>query len=119
MRKVCLVLGLTGLRVFGFLTDPWLSDREIHRIVGEPTRIVQAAPAGSDLSVVTWNIEHGAAYEAIVNVLRRLDSDVVLLQEVDRDCHRTQYRDVGIAHHHGHRESTDGAEQHHALDAEI
>jgi endonuclease/exonuclease/phosphatase family metal-dependent hydrolase len=94
MRKICLVLGLTGLRVFGFMSDPWLANEEIHRITGESARIVRAWTAPQDLSVVTWNIERGSAYDAVLSVLRRLDPDVVLLQEVDRDCRRTGYRHV-------------------------
>jgi hypothetical protein len=35
MSKLWLTLGLS-LRVFGFVVDPWLSNGEIHRIVGEP-----------------------------------------------------------------------------------
>src|SRR6185503_6715798 len=94
MRKICLVLGLTGLRVFGFLSDPWLSNDQIHGIVGDPARVQRPDADAQDLNVVTWNIERGSAYEAVLAVLRRLDPDVVLLQEVDRDCRRTGYRNV-------------------------
>src|SRR3954469_21772325 len=94
MGKLCLALGLTGLRVFGFVTETWLSNDDIHRVVGEPTRVWRAATPGPDLKVVTWNIERGSAYEAILAVVRRLDPDVLLLQEVDRDCRRTSYRQV-------------------------
>ena len=34
------------------------------------------------------------AYEAILRTLRRLDADIVLLQEVDRHCRRTGHRDI-------------------------
>jgi endonuclease/exonuclease/phosphatase family metal-dependent hydrolase len=94
MRKICLVLGLTGLRVFGFMSDPWLSNNEIHRIIGDPTRVERLWTAPQDLDVVTWNIERGSAYDAVLSVLRGLNPDVVLLQEVDRDCQRTGYRNV-------------------------
>lgn len=94
MRKICLVLGLTGLRVFGFLSDPWLSNTKIHAIVGDPAGVQRAEADAQELSVVTWNIERGSEYEAVLSVLRRLDPDVVLLQEVDRDCRRTGYRNV-------------------------
>jgi len=93
MGRLCLVLGLSGLRVLGFLTEPWLSASDIHQVVGEPLRVERSVPAG-DLSVVTWNIERGMAYDAVLSVLRRLDADVILLQEVDRGCRRTEYRDV-------------------------
>lgn len=94
MRKICLVLGLTGLRVFGFMSDPWLSNDRIHQIVGDPARVDRAPAAPQDLDVVTWNIERGSAYDAVLAVLRGLDPDVVLLQEVDRDCRRTGYRNI-------------------------
>jgi endonuclease/exonuclease/phosphatase family metal-dependent hydrolase len=94
MRKICLVLGLTGLRVFGFLSDPWLSNDKIHAIVGDPASVQRAEADAQELNVVTWNIERGSEYEAVLSVLRRLDPDVVLLQEVDRDCRRTGYRNV-------------------------
>ncbi len=93
MAKLWLTLGLSGLRVFGFVTDPWLSDREIHRVVGEPA-LVDRPTSGPRLGIITWNIEQGTAYESILSVLQRLDADVVLLQEVDRECRRTGFRHV-------------------------
>jgi endonuclease/exonuclease/phosphatase family metal-dependent hydrolase len=93
MGKVCLALGLSGLRVFGFITEPWLNSRDIHQVIGEPSRIARTIDS-DDLQVVTWNIERGTAYDAILSVLRGLDADVILLQEVDRDCRRTEYRQV-------------------------
>jgi len=94
MSKLWLTLGLSGLRVFGFVVDPWLSNGEIHRIVGEPSRINRPLDGEDHLQVITWNIEQGAAYTSILDELRRLDADILLLQEVDRDCRRTEYRDV-------------------------
>jgi endonuclease/exonuclease/phosphatase family metal-dependent hydrolase len=94
MRQLCLMLSLTGLRVFGFVSDPWLSSEHIHRMTGEPSRVEHTPAPGENLSVVTWNIERGAAYDAVLAVLRRLDPDVLLLQEVDRGCRRTGYRNV-------------------------
>ena len=95
-----------ALRVLGFLTEPLLNDREIHRVVGEPARLALAAPSTAPpaaaapsrpvthLNIVTWNIERGMAYDAILRTLRGLDADILLLQEVDRHCRRTGYRDV-------------------------
>src|SRR4030095_12566589 len=88
------MLWLTGLRVFGFMSDPWLSNNEIHRIIGDPARVERPWTAPRELDVVTWNIERGSAFDAVLSVLRGLDPDVVLLQEVDRDCQRTGYRNV-------------------------
>jgi endonuclease/exonuclease/phosphatase family metal-dependent hydrolase len=94
MGKLWLTLGLSGLRVFGFVSDPWLSDREIHQVIGEPDRIHRSAAGAEPVEVITWNIERGTEYGSILGVLRALDADIVLLQEVDRGCHRTEYRHV-------------------------
>ena len=101
MAKLCFALALPAfLRVMGFVVEPLLSDAEIHRIMGEPARVSRHVPDPAHLSVVTWNIERGRQYDAILRVLKGLDADVVLLQEVDRGCHRTAYRDVArdLAH---------------------
>ena len=95
MGYFCLALGITGLlRVFGFLTDPLLSEQEIHRIVGEPARVAGSRVRPDDLKVVTWNIERGDEYESVLALLRTLNADILLLQEVDWHCRRTGYRDV-------------------------
>ena len=95
MGKLCLAVSLSGvLRLFGYATEPLLSDQEIHRVVSGPTRFEHAYDERGDLKVITWNIERGEAYESVLAVLRALDGDVLLLQEVDRDCRRTEYRDV-------------------------
>ena len=100
---------MTGLlRVVGFTTDPWLPDEVVHRVEGEPARIGRTSSdtesaggraAGAEpLKVVTWNIARGEEYDAIRRVLLGLDADVLLLQEVDRVCRRTGYRDVARAY---------------------
>src|SRR5688572_22224879 len=95
MGYFCLALGITGLlRVFGFVTDPLLSEEEIHRIVGEPARVTGSRIRPDDLKIVTWNIERGDAYDSVLATLRTLNADILLLQEVDRHCRRTGYRDV-------------------------
>jgi endonuclease/exonuclease/phosphatase family metal-dependent hydrolase len=100
-RSGLVLVAVAGaVRVFGFVTDPVLSDDEIHRVVGDPARVERPVPQGVDLNVITWNIERGQAYDKILSVLRSLDPDVVLLQEADRSCRRTGYRDVArdLAH---------------------
>lgn len=49
------------------------------------------APFPQHLRIVDWNIEHGAEHgiDAVLDQLRALEPDVVLLQEVDRDADRT------------------------------
>lgn len=89
-----------ALRLLGLVTEPRLSDHDIHQVIGDaarfagPSRTVGAADGDRDLNIVTWNIERGMAYEAILATLRDLDADILLLQEVDRDCRRSGYRDV-------------------------
>ena len=95
MGKLCLAVGLSAaIRLFGYATDPLLSDHDIHRVIGGSAPTQRAYDEHADLKVVTWNIERGEAYESVLAVLRGLHADVLLLQEVDRNCHRTQYRDV-------------------------
>jgi endonuclease/exonuclease/phosphatase family metal-dependent hydrolase len=101
MGRLCVALALSGLvRLLGYATEPLLSNEEIHRVVGESARIQQIPQNDEHLSVVTWNIARGHAFEAILETLRRLDADILLLQEVDRHCRRTGYRDVArdLAH---------------------
>jgi endonuclease/exonuclease/phosphatase family metal-dependent hydrolase len=95
MGRVCFALAFTALlRLFGYVTDPLLDARDIHRLVGEPERIVGTAPSRDQLKIVTWNIERGDAYASVLTALRGMDADVLLLQEVDRECRRTGFRDV-------------------------
>ena len=81
-------------RLTGFFTDPALGADDIHKIVGRPAAV--AAPAGlpERLDVVSWNIERGVRFAGVLDTLRTLDADVLLLQEVDRYCDRSDGRDV-------------------------
>jgi endonuclease/exonuclease/phosphatase family metal-dependent hydrolase len=88
-------VGLFGfMRVFGYFTEPLLNETEIHRVVAAPAQHAPYAPKPDDLKIITWNIERGQAYDAVLEALRDLNADVLLLQEVDRGCRRTKYRDV-------------------------
>lgn len=49
------------------------------------------------LKVVQWNIERGYKLEGIIEELRRLDADVITLQELDISCQRTHYANVPLA----------------------
>jgi len=44
--------------------------------------------------IVTWNIERGLRFANILQFLRTIQADLILLQEVDLNARRTQYRDV-------------------------
>ena len=100
MGQLCPLLLAGALRLLGLFYEPRLSDDEIHRVIGDATHFAgpsSAAGATDDdphLNIVTWNIERGTAYDAVLATLRDLDADILLLQEVDRDCRRTGYRDV-------------------------
>ena len=91
---VLLALALWLFRVTGFLTEPMLTSDEIHAVAGEPSRTVWPLAPDRPLRVVTWNIERGVKFDAVQSVLGELDADVVLLQEVDRFCSRSDNRDV-------------------------
>jgi len=57
-----------------------------------------AQPAPKDmLRLVTWNIERGYQLPGIVDELRRLDADVIALQEVDIGCERSGFADCSQA----------------------
>jgi endonuclease/exonuclease/phosphatase family metal-dependent hydrolase len=80
-------------RLAGYITEPLLSDAEIHAIAGEPVRL---SPTSIDrpLRILTWNIERGVRLQKIVTTLKALEPDVVLLQEVDRYCRRSGNLDI-------------------------
>ncbi len=81
-------------RLTGFFVEPRLSPDDIHRIVGSPSAVAAPAVIHNRLTVVSWNIERGVRFEGVLETLRKLDADVLLLQEVDRFCHRSGGRDV-------------------------
>ncbi len=58
----------------------------------EPT---DGGPADS-LRIVSWNIERGLQLPKILNFLRTVDADLLLLQEVDLNARRTQHRDIAF-----------------------
>jgi hypothetical protein len=57
------------------LTEPALSDDEIHRVTGEPDR-VGAPPISEALTLVSWNIAYGRKCERHADVLASFDPDV-------------------------------------------
>lgn len=89
-----LALALWLFRVTGFLTEPMLGSDEIHAVAGEPSRVSSPLAPDRPLRVMTWNIERGVKFDAVQSLLEELDADVVLLQEVDRFCSRSDNRDV-------------------------
>jgi endonuclease/exonuclease/phosphatase family metal-dependent hydrolase len=94
MTRLTLALSIwVGVRLIGFVTEPLLHSNEIHRLVGERSRTGHTDKPDR-IHVLTWNIEYGEAFDSVLAELRALDADVVLLQEVDRGCRRSEYRDV-------------------------
>ena len=96
LRSPALIATLALLlgRLTGFFTDPALRAADIHRIAGSPAVVVASAPIPERLQVVSWNIERGVRFAGVLETLRKLDADVVLLEEVDRYCDRCAGRDV-------------------------
>lgn len=54
-----------------------------------------AAAAASPLKLLQWNIERGYQLPGIVQELKRIDADVLSLQEVDVGCDRSEGADTG------------------------
>jgi endonuclease/exonuclease/phosphatase family metal-dependent hydrolase len=91
---VCIIVAMAFVRLAGSFSGPRLSDEEIHRVTGAATGRSASAISAGDLRVVTWNIERGVKFEQIASTLAGFDADVILLQEVDRNCQRSGGRDV-------------------------
>ena len=89
-----LLLAFAVLRLTGFILEPRLSEEAIHSVTGERSRVMWPLAGDRPLRIITWNIERGVEFDAIAAVLEDLDADVMLLQEVDRFCARSAYRDV-------------------------
>jgi endonuclease/exonuclease/phosphatase family metal-dependent hydrolase len=81
-------------RLTGFFTEPALTGDDIHKIVGRPAAVASPAVLPERLAVVSWNIERGVRFAGVLDTLKKLDADVLLLQEVDRYCDRSGGRDV-------------------------
>jgi len=48
----------------------------------------------NSLRIVSWNIERGLQFPKILDFLRAIDADLLLLQEVDLNARRTRHRDI-------------------------
>jgi endonuclease/exonuclease/phosphatase family metal-dependent hydrolase len=92
--SLLIAFALALLRLTGFFVEPRLDDDQIHAVAGEPSRVMWPQDGTGPRVVVTWNIERGIKFDAVVKTLESLDADVILLQEVDRYCSRSGDRDV-------------------------
>jgi hypothetical protein len=54
-----------------------------------------AAVTPSSLRIIQWNIERGYKLDAIIEELKALSADIIILQEIDIYCERSQWKDVG------------------------
>ncbi|KAH3766167.1 endonuclease/exonuclease/phosphatase family metal-dependent hydrolase [Pelomyxa schiedti] len=61
------------------------------RIHGQPSGIGSIG----GIRVVQWNIERGYKLPGIIEQLSMLNADIIFLQEVDKDCERSNSADVG------------------------
>jgi len=52
-------------------------------------------PANSNLNILTWNIERGYKLSGIIDELKKIDADIIGLQEVDVGCDRSGGADTG------------------------
>jgi hypothetical protein len=64
---------------------------------GAGAAAARALEAGRPLRVVQWNIERGYELAAVTRTLAALDADVLVLQEIDVGCDRSDNRDVGTS----------------------
>ena len=97
MRNPVLIAAFALLslgRLTGFLTEPALRAANIHTILGRPAAVSVPAVLPDRLVVVSWNIERGVRFAGVLDTLKTLNADVLLLQEVDRHCDRSDGRDV-------------------------
>jgi endonuclease/exonuclease/phosphatase family metal-dependent hydrolase len=78
----------------GLGSDPLLEDRQIHQVVGEPTRVGTALRRPHEIRVVSWNIAQGAQFDQVLKILAMLNADVHALQEVDWACRRSGDRNI-------------------------
>ena len=51
----------------------------------------------STIKLLQWNIERGYKLPGIIEALRRLDADIISLQEVDVGCDRSGGVDTGTS----------------------
>ncbi|KEG09875.1 hypothetical protein DQ04_04501010 [Trypanosoma grayi] len=58
------------------------------------TAPAKRAKLPEEFRVVQWNIERGVQFDRIVETLRAVRADILLLQEVDINCRRSGYRNV-------------------------
>ncbi|KAL4858574.1 hypothetical protein ACK3TF_001528 [Chlorella vulgaris] len=76
------------------LTPPGQLFRRDFRPAGQATFV---GPENRPIKLLQWNIERGYQLPGIIEELRRLDADLISLQEVDSGCERSGGGDTGLA----------------------
>ena len=89
-----MMVAISIFRLAGLFAEPSLTDQQIHQVRSGSAASVTVSAVPAQLRVVTWNIERGVKFPAILSTLKRLEADVILLQEVDRFADRSGNRDV-------------------------
>ena len=89
-----MIVAIAIFRLAGLLTEPSLTDQQIHQIMSGSAASITVPAVPAQLRVVTWNIERGVRFTGILSTLKRLEADVILLQEADRFADRSGNRDV-------------------------
>jgi endonuclease/exonuclease/phosphatase family metal-dependent hydrolase len=56
----------------------------------------KAKIAPKSIKIVQWNIERGYELDKIIETLKKLDGDIICLQEIDILCERSKCVDVGV-----------------------
>ena len=89
-----MIVVIAFFRLAGLVAEPSLTDQQIHQVRSGSAASVAVPVVPAQLRVVTWNIERGVRFPGILSTLKRLEADVILLQEVDRFADRSGNRDV-------------------------
>lgn len=69
---------------------------EIFQADYRPNKSLEPVQAVKSVRLLQWNIERGYKLEGIIEELRRVDADIIALQEVDIGCERTKSLDIGV-----------------------
>lgn len=65
--------------------------------LGSASRADEQSNAPKTVKLLQWNIERGYQLPGIIEELRKIDADVISLQEVDVGCERSDGLDTGLS----------------------
>lgn len=82
-------------RVASTLDMQWPAISPMDEVISGGFTLAEEPPQSPGLiRIVSWNIERGLQFPAILAFLRTAQADVILLQEVDLSARRTEFRDI-------------------------